>query len=368
MKWFFFGVLLLMFGQAHAKDLIEFNQSIRAMGMGNAYIPIVKDTDALFYNPAALAKVEGLNWQVLNVRTGVNFDLVKDRESFTGISSPADYSKFFGKDVWLGVNAKSAFAMPNFGFAAYDNAHLDIQLHNPAYPQFNTSFLNDYGFVVGGAVPIGPFGSFGMTAKRISRWGGIGDIGVGSIASAGGVAAIQDAYKSKGVGYGVDMATAYTLPMPFNPSLAVVWQDVGSTSFQKTEGPDAPPRIKDNLSLGFGTSVDLPGLDVVTAFEARHLTDNDIQLGKKLHLGTEISLPLIDLRAGLNQGYTSYGVGLHVLFITIDAAYYTEEVGLYPGQTPENRAQVGVSIDLGFDANFKFTDNNGKTRRLKQRR
>jgi hypothetical protein len=61
-------------------------------------------------------------------------------------------------------------------------------------------------------------------------------------------------------------------------------------------------------------------------------------------------------------------VGLNFLIFHIDAVSYTEELGVYPGQTAENRVMVGLSIDLGFDADFKFTDNNGKKRKVKQRR
>ena len=155
---------------------------------------------------------------------------------------------------------------------------------------------------------------------------------------------------------------------PFHPTLAVVWQDMGMTSFTKTDGIDAPPRIHDNVSVGFGTFVDLPGLDWTNSIELQHLTESDEQIGKKVHLGTEISLPLIDLRAGINQGYTTYGAGFDFFLFKVDAAYYKEELGVYPGQTPDTRYEIGISLDLSFDANFSFTDNDGKRRRLKQRR
>ncbi len=364
-----FFILFAMPTFCFATEMIESNQSIRAQGMGGAYLTTVSDTDALFYNPAALAKVSGLNFQLANVSLGVNgMDVYNLVQNAGDLSQPSGYNQFFGKPVWVAANGKAAVALPHFGFAAYTNSHLDFELHNPAYPEFDTHFISDYGFVVGGSVPIGQYASFGATVKRINRWGGDQVIGVGSIASGDGVDALQNAFKDKGVGYGMDASLMYTSPSPFSPAVALVWQDIGCTSFQKTEGVNAPPRIRDNVSIGLGTNVDLPGFDWATSLDLRHITNSDEQLGKKVHIGTEFSLPLIDVRAGLNQGYPAYGVGLNLMFLRLDAAYYAEETGVYPGQTASNRIQVGVSIDLSFDADFKFTDNSGRKRKLKQRR
>jgi hypothetical protein len=369
MKYLVLFFLSLTAVIAKGAELFETNQSVRALGMGNAYLTSVSPTDAIFYNPAALAKVHGLNWEVVNAQVGVNgLDMYNDIRDTHDLSQPSDYNRFFGKNVWVGANGRSSFAFPYFGFAAYTSNYIDFQLHNPAYPQFNTDFISDYGFVVAGAIPFGDQASLGFSAKRINRWGGKKDIGVGSIAAGSNVDGLRDSFQDKGIGYGMDAAFQYTAPTPFSPSLALVWQDIGCTTFQRTSGTQAPPRIEDNLSIGVGTMMDLPGLDWSNSFDVRHITDNSVQFGQKIHLGTEISLPLIDLRAGINEGYLTYGAGVNLYFLKIDAAYYTEERGTYPGQTPDNRIQIGVSLDLSFDANFNFTDNSGKDRRLKQRR
>jgi hypothetical protein len=328
---------------------------------------IVNDSNALFVNPAALGRTQGLNWEVMNVEFGVNgIDVYND---FNGInaSNPASFSEFFGKDVWLRTGGKAALTLPFFGFGAYADAQTHLVLHNPAFPQFDTTFISDYGLVAGGAFPMGPTSYGGLTFKRISRWGGQQDIDLGVIAS-GDTSAIADEFKNKGNGYGVDMAVMTTLPTPLSPTFSLVWQDVGSTAFAKSDGLDAPPRIHDNLSLGVSTSLDLPGLDWVAGFECRHITESEYQLGQKLHFGTEVSLPFIDLRGGINQGYASYGVGINLFLLRLDVASYTEEVGAYPGQTPQNRIEVGLSLDLSFDADFRVTNSAGKKRKLKQRR
>jgi len=367
MKYILTAFLILISLGAKASEVIEFHHNVRANGMGGVYMSVVDDSNAIFVNPAALGRTSGLNWQVMNVEFGIKgMDVYND---FQGIdtSDPNSFNQFFGKDVWIRAGGKAAVTLPYFGVGVYSDTQTHLVLHNPAFPQFDTTFLSDYGLVVGGAFKIGPATYGGLTFKRISRWGGQQDIDLGVIAS-GNLASIGDQFQNKGNGYGIDLATQTSIPMPFNPTFSVVWKDIGSTAFTKSDGADAPPRIRDNLSVGVSTLMDLPGLDWTTGFEYRHITESEYQLGQKLHFGTELSLPFIDLRGGINQGYATYGAGISLLFLQLDAAMYTEETGAYPGQTPQNRVEIGLSLDLSFDADFKLTSADGKKRKLKQRR
>lgn len=353
--------------QAQAVEVLETHHSVRSSAMGGIYMSIVNDAEALFVNPAALGKTTGLNWEVMNVDLGINgMDVYNDFSNIDQNDSNS-FNQFFGKDVWLRAGGSTALTFPYFGVGAYTDTQTHLILHNPAFPRFDTTFISDYGLVVGGAFPLGPISYGGIAFKRISRWGGQQDIDLGVIAN-GNPSDIADQFQNKGNAYGIDLATVTTLPLPLSPTISLVWQDVGSTAFTKSAGEDAPPRIHDNLSLGLSTLMDLPGLDWTTGFEYRHITESQYSLGHKLHLGTELSLPIVDVRAGLNQGYLTYGAGISLLFIQLDAAVYTEETGAYTGQTAQNRIEFGLSIDLSFDADFKLMDSKGKRRKLKQRR
>lgn len=359
-------LMLISFG-ANAAEIIETHHNVRSNGMGGVYMSIVNDSNAIFVNPAALGRTSGFNWQVLNVEMGINgLDVYNDFRDID-TSDPNSFNEFFGKDVWIRAGGKAAVTLPYFGVGVYSDTQTHLVLHNPAFPQFDTTFLSDYGYVVGGSFPLGPFAYGGLTFKRISRWGGQQDIDLGVIAT-GNMSSIADQFQNKGNGYGIDAAVMMALPMPLNPAVSLVWQDVGSTAFMKSAGADAPPRIHDNLSLGVSTLLDLPGLDWTSGFEYRHITESEYPLGQKLHFGTELSLPFIDLRGGINQGYATYGAGISLFFLQLDAAMYTEEVGAYPGQTPQNRVEIGLSLDLSFDADFKLIGSDGKKRKLKQRR
>lgn len=366
MKLFMIFLFLISI-QTRAAEVLETHRSIRSAGMGGVYMSIVNDSEAVFVNPAALSKLSGLHWQVMNVEAGVNgLDVYNDFRDID-TSDPNSFNDFFGKDLWFRLGGKTAVALPYFGVGMYTDSQVNMELHNPAFPQFNTSFISDYGLMISGAFPVGPATSAGITAKKITRRGGQQDIDLGIIAS-GNPSQIADQFRNKGNAYGLDVALQTTLPAPLSPTLSLVWQDVGSTAFQRTDGADAPPRIHDNLSFGVSTSLDLPGLDWVAGFEYRHITESEYQLGQKLHLGTEVSLPFIDLRGGINQGYASYGAAVNLFFLRFDVASYTEEMGAYPGQSPQNRIELGLSVDLSFDADFSFNSADGRRRKLKQRR
>lgn len=365
-KWL--SIILILCFSSFGAELYEYNRPLRALGMGNTYLNFVKDTDAPTINPAALGFISGISLEVANIGLGLNgletLDTYRDSGS---VSSASDYDRFFGKKVWLGGNARVSAVMPNFGLSIYDDGKVSMILRNTAFPNIDMTFFNDYGLVVAGAFPVAPLTSLGLAFKRISRWGGYQTVGLSTIA-AGNADALRDEFENKGVAYGGDIALMTKIPGILSPSFSVVWQDVGSTAFTKTSGIEAPPRIKDNLQAGVGLVMDLPGLDISGGFEYRHINDSGVQIGKKLHSGIEISLPLIDLRAGSSQGYTTYGAGFNFLFLNFDAAMFKAETGEYPGQTPEDRILLSLSIDLSVDANFNFYSKEGKKRNLKQRR
>ncbi len=369
MMKYFFGLLFIFEANfAVASDLYEYNRPVRALGMGNTYLNFVKDTDAPALNPAALGFITGISVEMVNVGFGLNgTETLAKYQKSADIQGASDYDKFFGKNIWLGVNARVSATMPNFGLTAYDDGKVSMILRNTAFPNMDLSFFNDYGLIVAGAFPVAPLTSMGVAIKRINRWGGYQTVGLSTIA-AGNSAALKNEFENKGVGYGGDIALMTKIPGPLSPSFSIVWQDVGSTAFTKTTGNDAPPRIKDDLQAGVGAVLDLPGLDISGGVEYRHINDTGVQIGKKLHTGLEIGLPFIDLRMGSSQGYTTYGAGFSFLFLNFDAAIFKVEKGEYPGQTPEDHMLISLSLNLSVDANFNFYSKEGKKRNLKQRR
>ena len=362
--------LLAFSTTAVATEIIESNLTVRGLGMGGVLDSIARDTDAIFFHPAALGMIDGLRLQIVDLGLGVNgTSAYSDLQ--TANNNTATLANYAGKRYWLGLNGKTALAIPRFGFGAYDNGYLDISVQNPVLPQLNTTYINDWGYYMAYGQETVPGLYIGMALKQVNRVGGTQVIPVSNLANS--LTNLADQFQDKGVGYGLDLSMIYQAKTTFQPAFHAIYHDIGATTFRKQTGTNAPPRIEPNVTFGFTTLLDLPGLDWTNAIEYRYAGNvgDTYDATKKIHLGTELSLPFIDLRAGVNQGWATYGVGINVLLGSLDIAYYDVEMGGYAGQDNQNRIMVSFSMELSFDVNFNITGINGKggpRRKLKLRR
>lgn len=368
-------ILFLLSFYAQAREFVEYGSSIRALGMGNAYVAVVNDADSLWYNPGALGRVKGINLTILNLNVGLNGQTAYDnyQEYNSSVATGVDrFSSFFGDQIWLGVGGKVALTTPYFGFGLYDAGHAGIELRNPALPRFDIDYVNDYGIVTGGAIGVGPSSYLGMSLKRINRVGSIGSYAFSSFAD-GSTSGISSDVSRSGVAYGVDLGFAWEIPGPLNPVLAASWMDVGTTTFLVETGQPKPPKINDNRTVGVSAGFDLKVIDMTAALDIRHINEPSEPIGKKMHLGLEMGLPFVDVRAGISQGYTTYGATVDLLIMRLDVASYGVELGEYPGQDEDRRIQAQLVMEFGFDPSFNLIDfgpgvGKGKGRKLKLRR
>lgn len=376
MKGFFFLLGLLSVTVATAEELVENHLSARALGMGNAYSSIVADKDALFFNPAGLAKVRGLNLTILDPYLGANgqevYDAYQDLSdsSSTSAGFASALKRLYGKKIWFGGGGSTAVALPGFAAAGYASAAGSAYLSNPAFPNLNVKFFTDYGFATGIGFNLAPFWSVGITGKRITRIGAAFPIGVSTLALLSSDS-LQNQLNNRGTGYGLDLGTSLTIPSPVSPTFSFVWKNLGHTTFSQDFGSQAPPSIKDEMIFGYSMLIDGPGIDIRPAFDFKYLNRYDEQLGKKMHFGIEFEFPLLSVRGGLSQGYYTAGVGVDLAFVRLDAATYGVELGEYPGQHEDRRYLLQATIQLGLDPSFGGSSDGksgGSRRGIKPRR
>lgn len=75
------------------------------------------------------------------------------------------------------------------------------------------------------------------------------------------------------------------------------------------------------------------------------LLRDDVSIWTRMHVGTELKiLHVLKLRAGLNQGYFTLGAGVKLLFLDVNAAVFTQELGDYAGQRPS----AGISVEAAL--------------------
>jgi hypothetical protein len=345
-------VMSLPMETAQAAALPQGWTNLRALGMGNAYTSVVSDADALFYNPAALAGFSGVNLTILDFRMGLNG--IEGVQAFqSAMSGSGDIAEtlneIYGKQIWLGGGAKSAVMIPSFAMAGFANTELSLSVHNPPNPTIDVSMFFDYGIVMGGGVQILPgIWSVGMALRRVNRTGTTLPIGASTLATLDGEALAAE-FQRRGVGYGLDLGTKLTLPGPVRPSLSFVYRDAGYTAFTHDEGAGAPSRIIPEMIVGGAVQIDAALISITPSFDYRYADRSDVQLGKKLNLGVEVDLPLLDLRAGLHQGYMTAGLGMSLGIIRADIATWGVELGEFPGQHEDRRYMVQFALELGVD-------------------
>ncbi len=370
-------IFCLFVGTVRAVEIYEPFQSVRQLGMGGVYVFHENDAGSFVQNPAYTCVTEGFNWTLFNAGIGVGdiqsfTSLIEGSGSLPDANSFSALSPFYGKYLWFNAGAFSSFTLPCFGFAATYSGLAKFSMHNPAFPQLDTFYMTESGYRIGGGLRISEVLALGMDIKRINRAGSpisFGPDQLANLSASGSISSLAQSAQNEGLGHGLDLGVVSRFSMlPFNPTVSLAWKDVGSTAFAKTKGNDAPDRQKDNLTLGLTFDGAVPLLGIAGGIEYRHITTQGEQIGKKLHLGTELSLAFLDLRAGFHQGYTTYGFGIDLWILQLDAAWYKVERGVYPGQSPDERAQIGLMMELEFDPNFNLTEAGGKKRRLKQRR
>lgn len=351
--------------------------SARALAMGNAFTAVADDSDAIFYNPSMLAKVDGVHWTIMDPHVGVGPTNVgaltglSNSSSSSGISSMIN--PLYGKNLWAGGGGKSSIWLPYLGVAAYANTEAGILASSPPNPRLNMNYFFDYGGAVGMALPIIPsIFATGLTVRSINRTGTTNTIGPSALTS-GNTDNFNSILKSRGNAYAVDFGTMISVPGPISPTLSFVYRDLGVTTFSHDEGAGAPPPVLPEMIIGGSVRFKVPLLEITPAIDYRYVGQN-VATGMNLNLGLEISLPFIDLRGGMSQGYYTAGAGLDLGLIRADVATWGVELGAYPGQMVDRRYMAEITIQLGFDP-FKFisdasgkSGNSGERRHLKQRR
>lgn len=353
-----------------AAELYQPGLSARCLAMGSTCSSHARGASALYFNPAALARVEGFDFILAQAQAGVSKDTLDFSSQFQGSTfSIADLNNLYGKTVTADITARSAIVMPNFGFGVFSNSYTSMQFSDPTFPTFDMKFISDYGYAVGAAFAVSQNTSIGLTAKHIKRWGGNESIDVATLVGGSTSSIANTNFQDRGVGHSIDIAAMTTIESnSWKPTVTLVWQDLGVTTFNQTSGSKNPPSDYDNLTLGVSVKQELPAITFEHAFEYKHIRTDGYDLTQKIHLGTEASIAFFDLRAGLNQGYVTYGGGIDLWFFQLDAAIYATELGTYAGQQRNDRYNVSLTINLDFDQSFKLKDSEGKRRRLKQRR
>jgi hypothetical protein len=346
-------------------------RSIRALGMGNAFIAVDSaDESTLFYNPAGINDLEQKIHMQFALPTAMMsykaIDFVKD------VKDLADAIDAAGSDA-AKTNAFNAFAATHTG--RYEEADVQGSLVNFMYKYLAASLFYenrsvaaltnpasstiDVEAVTMAGLQVGSAYSFfdgklqvGGALKFIERHMIDETITQRDVIANNTFGDIIDT-KQYGFGVGGDIGVKGRLPVngriweKLDPVLAVTLQNIGDTRFTGNVG-----RLQESLTAGAAIHPNFWKLKNSFALDVRDL-DHAGDFITKLYTGFEFTYPEIgkvlhsaSLRVGAGQGYVSAGFGLDFHYFKLNAATWGSEVGQKSRQK-ESR-MFGVQLASGF--------------------
>ncbi|NBX93644.1 MAG: hypothetical protein EB078_01210 [Proteobacteria bacterium] len=322
MKFLITFLLLGWIGTTEASLLRQGYEFPRATGMGNAFIALADDANAIFYNPAALAKVKGVHLHLVDANLSVDGMGTLDRIKRAIFDSEYDNLIDPNKQV-LGFNLKPTFITPYFGLALYNQAFGYFDIQSLQGTNVDIFSYNDLGVAVAFGIPLSEYFSFGIGLRAVQRTGVdllttpedlITDIGL----SAGNITSnIYGALKKYiGVGYGFPLSLGGMITLPRITQsaplirFAVQVEDIGTTTYTKISGASAPTPTR--MSYNFGSLLQYSlskNTTLNVTMDLKHQFES-LPFVKTFHLGTELRNKYFGIRGGVYHGYPTFGFSI----------------------------------------------------------
>ena len=373
----FAAVLLLAHLAAQDIPLSGFApKDVRALGMGGTFAAVSEGFASLYGNPAGFAAPKGeltilapTSWLYIRP-TSHNIALLRSAAADDGAALSALETLLVDNGLGGGANLGIGYVGNGFGigtfvtadaYAAGDTlagAVMDVDL------QFNA--------VIGLARTVRLFG-LGLTLGGNLRpfYRAVGDIPLSEVIGAMmGDSNPDDVFLSKelisGFGLAADIGAAVELG---SLTLGLTVRDIApsflayrttvralaDSGFVASSGsPAGSFSLTPNVVLGASWHPDLGALSRI--LDPRVLLEIQDPLAairdrasfwNLVHAGIEVeALGFLVLRAGVNKGWLSAGMGLDLFFLNIDAAVFTEELGWRPGQ--KGRSGVALQAAIRF--------------------
>lgn len=335
-----------------------FFQASRALAMGDAYTAYDVGYEAVYYNPAGVARRNRFQVKYLDLEGTASAGLLNSVQKT--FSSVLNIPKFVqnlagspGEVQSVGLSFLPQLLIRNFSFGLLARANYD------AYIDPDTNDLDLYSFTdLGAYVHVG-FSLFGGIVKVGGGMKVLDRAEISKTYAEGTYSGITWSNEFKeGLGWGFDAGVLLTLPTRIQPTLGVSIQDIGNTTFSEgkviwTSSPasGAPTTIRQRVNAGVGFNAKLDrGIKVGMAFDLKDILASDSDYVSRAHAGIELSFnDILYLRAGVNQGrYWTGGIGLHAGQNGLELATYGERVEFgSTGSQRTDRKWMGRYV-LGF--------------------
>jgi hypothetical protein len=354
------------------------------MAQGGAAIATAHGYDSFFYNPAGFSR--GKRELVI---PGATAWLYSRPDALLGFATgaiaaaptPTDILDLVGSQVTgggFGIGGSVGIGYVGDGLGLGMVLMVDSLLRGPTLLGLTGDLAGTLGFIGGFSAPVALGKArlhLGLDVRPMLRFhvplANAEAIALVTALASGGniIAAVGSANALYGVGIGLDAGAIFEWgPLLVGLSL----RDIGGTRFQynsdtistilSTLGSAGRLPVGSSVSDVYVTPMDLaagiafhPNLGKISKFfdPSLQVDCQDIigvlrdgeSVWKLLHAGAEIRLAsFFSARAGLDQGYLTFGAGLKLFFLDLNLGVFTRELGAHLGDIPN----AGVTVDLGL--------------------
>jgi len=367
--------------------------SPRVMAQGGAFVAVADGYDALFYNPAGFANttfsltLASLSaWAYLNpavvqqlIEVIPSGNITPDAETLGTLLGIVNDQITTGG---LGVGASTGFGLVAGGLGLGGALVLDSSLYGGRNMlDLSGDLVATLGFVAGYALDINLLGmvlNIGADVRPMYRIHSIipnrQAIEVASNFMNGNIDIAMEQIINQsaltGLGVGIDIGAILELgKLQFGLTIKDLFgtkfeyfvnpmSDVITAISNKADIPETTPAtdadyiIPMDISAGVGLKIDFlkPLLDINVQADLQDVI-GVIKYNRTpwtlLHIGAEATLlGLLNVRAGFNQGYITFGGGIHLLILDLNVAAFTRELGQHIGDQPNSGAVIELAIRL----------------------
>jgi hypothetical protein len=350
--------------QAYARQNERWTHfGLRPLGMGNAYVAVADDFNALFYNPAGLARLKTWDGELLNpaITASQNVKgLVKDAQDDLKSGKTEDtldlVEKHTGENYNVGLTLTPHLVFPNFGFGLGVEVSATTVFHRDVTVDLDTglravlplafakSFLDDR-LSIGGAVKI-------RARAGIDQNFSMDDIQAFQSSSKTDTNGRElEDYVKAGTGYGADLGLLFTPQKEFEPTFGLSITDIGGTPYNVYKVKDstlgAPPIQLPSVNVGLSAKPWKTDWTYLLVAADMHSINQPYSFSKKFNLGLEGGLGnILKIQTGLYQGYFTAGLQFDVGLINLRVVSYAEELGTSAGYKADRRIAAQLKILL----------------------
>lgn len=338
----------------------------RPAAMGDAFTAVADDQNALYYNPAGLARLDTWFLEIMSLTFAASHDFVeaigpiqdlskldkeklgKDKEvydEFVGI-----VRKLLGKPYYSRLSLNPYWVMKNFGLGLYTGVEMAIA------PSLSTALIQadiqgdgDFRFgyahnffgeklAVGAALAI-------KTRAHVNFVGSWEELGK---YSQDGFNFVEE-YVELGRGFGVDAGVLFTPIEKWSPTFGLSILNIGDTSYTTWEMDDikkGPPSQKQAVNVGISLTPRFGSFFVRGAMDFRDM-NLPVPASQKLRLGAEVGYGhLLKAQMGWANNAPTAGFETRLYVLNLRYATYVNERGYASGQHPSRVHMFNVKVLL----------------------